>query len=164
MSRVLKVMYHNFLKIIIEYLLKLPKNPITDLVASRLLSYFKQGTKLLEYATSRVIATLEHAKAATDDLAIISKLKKLMDGKRKDYLERQKAQQIAYQVGKNTDIAGINSEDILPLISVVKIFEYVSGIFAVEQRKKYAIQPVLGGHDHETANEDRAETRRAKLS
>ncbi len=49
MSRVLKVMYHNFLKIIIEYLLKLPKNPITDLVASRLLSYFKQGTIKTRY-------------------------------------------------------------------------------------------------------------------
>lgn len=42
-SRELKVMYHKLLKITIEVLLKLPKNPITDLVASRLLSYFKQG-------------------------------------------------------------------------------------------------------------------------
>ena len=54
--------------------------------------YFQEALKLLAWAQGRVIATLEDNKAATDDLSIIAKLKKAMEGKRKEYLEPLKAQ------------------------------------------------------------------------
>lgn len=54
--------------------------------------YFQEALKLLEYADARVITTIEDNKVATDDLSIISKLKKAMDGKRKEYLEPLKVQ------------------------------------------------------------------------
>ena len=56
--------------------------------------YFEESMKLLEYAEKRVIATIEDSKAATDDLSIISKLKKLMDAKRKALLEPLEAQKV----------------------------------------------------------------------
>jgi len=48
--------------------------------------YFLEAQKLQQYAESRVIATVEDAKLATDDLSIISRLKKAMEEKRKEYL------------------------------------------------------------------------------
>lgn len=54
--------------------------------------YFEEAMKLLEYAECRHIATVEDVKLANDDLACIAKLKKAMDGKRKEYLEPLKAQ------------------------------------------------------------------------
>ncbi len=54
--------------------------------------YSHEALKLLEKAESRVIATLEDNKAATDDLAIISKLKKAMEAKKREYLDPLKAQ------------------------------------------------------------------------
>lgn len=49
-------------------------------------SYFKEAVKLLKYAEGRVIATVEDVKLANDDLNIISKLKRAMEEKRKEYL------------------------------------------------------------------------------
>lgn len=54
--------------------------------------YFEEAMKCLEYAKSRVIATVEDVKVATDDLASISKLKKAMEGKKKEYLEPLRVQ------------------------------------------------------------------------
>ena len=54
--------------------------------------YFKESQRLLEYAEARVIASLEDNKAANDDLNIISKHKKAMEAKRKEYLDPLKAQ------------------------------------------------------------------------
>ena len=50
-------------------------------------SYFEQAQRLLVYAEGRVIITLEDNKAASDDLTIISKVKKGMSEKRKEYLD-----------------------------------------------------------------------------
>lgn len=55
-------------------------------------SYFEEAMKLLEYAEARVIATLEDNKAANDDLALISKLKKAMEGKKREYLDPLRTQ------------------------------------------------------------------------
>ncbi|KKM98742.1 hypothetical protein LCGC14_1154880 [marine sediment metagenome] len=49
--------------------------------------YYQESVKLLEYAEKRVIATLADNKTANNDLAIISKIKKMMEGKKREYLE-----------------------------------------------------------------------------
>ena len=48
--------------------------------------YYKEALKLQHYAESRVIATVEDTKSATDDLSVIAKLKKAMEEKRKEYV------------------------------------------------------------------------------
>ena len=55
-------------------------------------SYFEESMKLLEYAEARVIATFEDVKLANDDLSIISRLKRSMEAKKKEYLEPLKLQ------------------------------------------------------------------------
>lgn len=54
--------------------------------------YFQEALKLLEYATALVITTDEIVKSATNDLSLISKLKKVMDNKRKSLLDPLKLQ------------------------------------------------------------------------
>ena len=54
--------------------------------------YYKQAVMLQKYAEDRVIATIEDGKLNNDDLAVISKLKKLMSSKRKQLLEHTKLQ------------------------------------------------------------------------
>uniref|UniRef100_A0A6H1ZR85 Uncharacterized protein n=1 Tax=viral metagenome TaxID=1070528 RepID=A0A6H1ZR85_9ZZZZ len=54
--------------------------------------YFEEARKLLEYAEARVIKTIDDAKLATDDLSIISRLKKAMEAKRKEALSPHEAQ------------------------------------------------------------------------
>jgi len=54
--------------------------------------YFEQAEKLLEYATALAITSDEIVRSATNDLSIISTLRKAMDGKRKSLLEPLKAQ------------------------------------------------------------------------
>ncbi len=49
--------------------------------------YYLQAKALLAYAEKRVIASLEDNKLANDDLAIISKLKKAMEAKKREYLD-----------------------------------------------------------------------------
>ncbi len=55
-------------------------------------SYFLESRKLLDYAEHRTIKTLEDAKTATDDLSIISRLKKAMEAKRKEMLSPHEVQ------------------------------------------------------------------------
>ena len=55
-------------------------------------NYFEEAMRLLEYAKGRVISTLEDAKSATNDLSIISKLKKAMETKRKENLSPHEAE------------------------------------------------------------------------
>lgn len=49
------------------------------------ISYYTEALKLQEYAKSRVIATPNDIKVATEDLSIIARLKKAMEEKRKEY-------------------------------------------------------------------------------
>jgi len=60
--------------------------------------YYHEGVRLLDYANARVIATLEDNKVANDDLSVISKLKKAMEAKKKDYLSPLKEQMDAIRV------------------------------------------------------------------
>lgn len=54
--------------------------------------YYHESMKLLEYAEQRIISTVEDTKAATNDLSIISKLKKAMETKKREYLDPLRAQ------------------------------------------------------------------------
>ncbi len=54
--------------------------------------YFEDGMRLLDYAQCRIITTLEDNKAATDDLSLIAKLKKVMENKRRSLLDPLKLQ------------------------------------------------------------------------
>ena len=50
-------------------------------------NYYNEALKLKEYAEARVIRSLDDVKLATDDLSAISRLKKAMEEKRKDYVK-----------------------------------------------------------------------------
>ena len=54
---------------------------------SEIMAFHQDAVRLLEYATARVIATVEDLKPASDDLVIIRKVKKGMEDKRKEYLQ-----------------------------------------------------------------------------
>jgi len=56
------------------------------------MNYHTEAVKLLEYAQSRVIKTLDDAKIATDDLSVIARLKKAMEAKRKEKLAPHEAE------------------------------------------------------------------------
>ena len=58
-------------------------NPQND---TEVMAFYNEALELLRYAESRVIATAEDLKPATDDLSIIAKIKRGMEEKRKDYL------------------------------------------------------------------------------
>ena len=60
-------------------------------------NYHKEAMKLLEYAKGRVVKTIEDNKSASDDLSSISKLKKLMLAKKREYLDPLKEQAEAIQ-------------------------------------------------------------------
>ena len=74
------------------------EEPTTTAIAFRpgedveVLSYYAEGQKLLDYAEGRYIRAIEDYKVAVDDLSIISRLKKAMESKRKEYIEPLKTQ------------------------------------------------------------------------
>lgn len=67
----------------------LAKHPGSDL---EVIGHFGEALRVLEHAEARTIATIEDVKLVNDDLAIISKLKKVMDNKRKSLLDPLKLQ------------------------------------------------------------------------
>jgi len=89
--------------------------------------YFEEALKLLEYAESRVITTVEDVKLATDDLSVISKLKKAMLEKRKSLLELLKAQSDAIRDTYNYLMA--------PVLEADKITRDKMLDFDMEQRR-----------------------------
>lgn len=50
-------------------------------------NFYNEALKAKEYAEARVISTVEDLKPATNDLSLISKIKKGMEEKRKEYLK-----------------------------------------------------------------------------
>lgn len=94
-----------------------PEEPAKTAVALRpgedleVHGYFEEGQRLLEYAEGRVITTIEQAKAATDDLSVISKLRKLMDDKRKALLAPLEAQKVEIRETYNFLMAPVLAAD-----------------------------------------------------
>jgi len=62
---------------------------------AEVMDYHNEAVRLKAYAEGRLIQTVEDVKAATDDLGIISKLKKVMESKRKQLLDPLEAQKKA---------------------------------------------------------------------
>jgi hypothetical protein len=60
------------------------KSPGTDI---EVIEWHRQGVSLQEYAEARVIKGLDDLKLANDDLAIIARLKKFMEDRRKQYVQ-----------------------------------------------------------------------------
>lgn len=58
-------------------------NPSNDIEVK---SFYNEAIKLQEYAEARVILVAEDLKPAVDDLSIIAKVKKALEGKRKEYV------------------------------------------------------------------------------
>ncbi len=67
-----------------EPVTELAQRPGADILAH---SYHVEARGLLLFAENRVITTLEDNKAASDDLTIISRLKKQMEVKKREYLD-----------------------------------------------------------------------------
>ena len=72
--------------------IELAQRPGADILA---LSYHVDARGLLLFAEQRVIATLEDNKAASDDLTLISKIKKQMEAKKHEYIDPLREQEDA---------------------------------------------------------------------
>lgn len=95
-----------------------PNNPATETALAlrpgediEAHDWHNEAIRLLDFAEGRVIATVEHIKAATDDLSIISKLKKLMENKRKSLLDPLKLQSDAIRETYNYLMAPVLEAD-----------------------------------------------------
>ena len=75
------------------------------------MGYHEQAIKLLDYAEKRTITTAQDLKPANDDLSIISKLKKAMEAKKREYLEPLKVQTEAIRDTYNYLMAPILEAD-----------------------------------------------------
>jgi len=90
-------------------------------------SFHEEALKLLKYAEDRIITRTEDLKPASDDLSIISKLKKAMEAKRKEYLDPLKAQSDAIRDTYNYLMA--------PVLEADKITRDKMLAFDTEQRR-----------------------------
>lgn len=91
---------------------------------------FQEGVRLKEFAQARVIATAEDLKPATNDLAIIAKLKKALEAKRVAYVKPIRAKLDAVNNAFATLLAPFEEADRLTRSKV--------GTFDTEQRKRAA--------------------------
>ncbi len=96
------------------------------------MGYYDEAQGFLKYAEERVIATVEDSKAATDDLAQISKLKKVMENKRKSLLDPLKLQSEA--------IRSTYEYLMLPILEADKITRSKMLAYDAEQRRIRAEQ------------------------
>ena len=122
----------------------------------QVIDYYNQALGLQKYAESRVIATVEDIKGATDDLSIISKLKKAMDGKRKEYLDPLKAQ--AEAIRSTYDYL------MLPIIEADKITRGKMLAFDAEQKRIRQEQEEINRLRIEAAEKEAALTGAGELT
>lgn len=108
--------------------------------------YFEEALKLLEYAESRVIKTLDDNKSANDDLSLISKLKKLMDDKRKALLAPLKAQSDAIRETYDYLMA--------PVLEADKLTRGKMLAYDAEQRRIRAEQEEINRKRQEAAEQE----------
>ena len=74
-------------------------------------SYYQEALKLYGYASARIIDTFEDVKSANNDLSLISKIKKAMEGKKKEYLDPLKVQMDAIRDTYNYLMAPVLEAD-----------------------------------------------------
>lgn len=108
--------------------------------------YFQEALKLLAWAQGRVIATVEDNKAANDDLALISKLKKVMENKRRALLDPLKLQSDAIRETYNYLMA--------PVLEADKVTRDKMLAFDAEQRRIRAEQEDINRKRQEAAEQE----------
>uniref|UniRef100_A0A6M3IWT4 Uncharacterized protein n=1 Tax=viral metagenome TaxID=1070528 RepID=A0A6M3IWT4_9ZZZZ len=111
-------------------------------------SYHEEANKLLNYAQHRVIKTLDDAKIATDDLSIISNLKKMMEAKRKEKLSPHEAQVKAIRDTYNYLMA--------PVLEAERITKSKQVAFLQEQERVKREQEEINRLRMEAAQKDAA--------
>ena len=111
-----------------------------------IINYYNEALQLLEYAEGRVIKTLDDNKSANDDLSIITKLKKAMDGKRKEYLEPLKVQTEAIRDTYNFLMA--------PVLEADKITREKMLAYDAEQRRIRAEEEEINRKRMEAAEQE----------
>ena len=120
-------------------------NPQADL---EVMNFYTEAQKLLEYANTRVIASAEDTKSATNDLSLIAKLKKSMEAKRKDYLfpfqEHVKEVNEAYKIL------------MLPVEQADKVTREKMSVYMREQARKQAEQEEINRLRMEAARKEAA--------
>lgn len=105
--------------------------------------YYHESMKLLEYAEQRVIKTVDDTKTATNDLSIISKLKKLMVDKRVEMLEPH--------VKAADDIRATYNFLMSPILEADKITRKKMLDFDTEQKRIRAEQEAINQQKLEVA-------------
>ena len=106
------------------------------------------GLKLLEYAQSMTISTLEESKLAVSDLASIATCKKAMEAKRKEKLAPHKEQVDAIQA--------TYKELMAPVLEAESILKNKQLVFLNEQKRIQAEQERINQQRYEAAQSEMA--------
>ena len=109
-------------------------------------SYYEEAQRLLEYAEKRVIKSLEDNKGANDDLAIIAKLKKTMESKKREYLDPLRNQAEAIRETYSTLMD--------PIIAADKITREKMLAYSAEQNRIRLAQEEINRKRIEAAQEE----------
>ena len=112
----------------------------TDIQA---VNWHHEGIKLLEYAESRVITSVEDVKLANDDLSVISRLKKAMEERRKERLQPYRDAQEAINTNYKSWMA--------PVLEADKITREKMLAYAAEQKRIRAEQEEINRKRQEAA-------------
>jgi len=109
-------------------------------------NHYEEALRLLEYAEKRVIASLEDNKAASDDLTIISRLKKQMEVKKREYLDPLRVQAEAIRETYSTLMD--------PILAAEKLTKDKMLAYDSEQRRIRAAQEEINRKRIEAAQEE----------
>lgn len=110
------------------------------------MNFYNEAVKLQEYAEKRIIKTLEDNELANDDLSVISKLKKAMEGKKKEYLEPLKVQTDAIRDTYNFLMA--------PVLEADKVTRAKMTAYDAELRRIRAEQEEINRKRQEAAEQE----------
>jgi len=109
-------------------------------------SHYEEALRLLEYAEKRTIASLEDNKAASDDLTIISRLKRTMEAKKREYLDPLRVQADAIRETYSTLMD--------PILAAEKLTKDKMLAYDAEQRRIRAAQEEINRKRLEAAQEE----------
>jgi len=111
-------------------------------------NHYEEALRLLEYAKKKTIASLEDNKAASDDLTIISRIKKQMEAKKREYLDPLREQADAIRETYSTLMD--------PILAAEKLTKDKMLAYDAEQRRIRAAQEEINRKRIEAAQEEAA--------
>ena len=109
-------------------------------------NHYEEALRLLEYAERRVITSLEDNKAASDDLTIISRLKKTMEAKKREYLDPLRDQAEAIRETYSTLMD--------PILAAEKLTKDKMLVYGAQQRRIRDAQEEINRKRLEAAQEE----------